>query len=167
MIENFCACLGLNNKIGLKNSGSNTEKKYYVVQFSNTLLYRFLQKIGIDQAKSKTIKSVKIPDKYFFDFLRGCVDGDGSITVSKHPESSKTQLRLRLCSASKHFLLWVKETIKTKLEIESGWIYSNKKSMHILSYGKRDTIKILKNVYYTDVKYFLSRKFNIAKPYII
>ncbi len=166
MVENFRKCLKLKNKIGVKNSGSNKEKIYYVVQFSDVNLYDFLVGIGIIQAKSKTLATIEIPNEYFFDFLRGCIDGDGSISSTTHPESSIRQLRLRLCSASKPFLLWVKKEILTNLKIESGWIYSNKTSMHILSYGKRDSIKILKNMYYTDVKYYLQRKFKVAEPFI-
>jgi hypothetical protein len=38
--------------------------------------------------------------------------------------------------------------------------------MHILSYGKKDSIKILQNMYYTNVQYYLSRKHQTALPFI-
>ena len=166
MIENIKACLHVNNKIGRKGSGSTLGKPYYVLQIGDINFYIFLEKIGLTKAKSKTISSLQIPQKYFFDFLRGCIDGDGNISVVKHPESKIPQLRLRLCSASKPFLTWIKETIEIKLKIKTGWIYSNSKSMHVLSYGKIDSIKILKNMYYSKVEYYLDRKYQISMPFI-
>jgi len=37
--------------------------------------------IGITPAKSHTINQIIIPEEFFRDFLRGHLDGDGSITV--------------------------------------------------------------------------------------
>src|SRR3989339_1320183 len=67
-IENFRKILKLNNKIRLKNSGSNRLKKYYSIQFGDVKLYRFLVSIGITANKSKTIYEIEIPDKYFIDY---------------------------------------------------------------------------------------------------
>lgn len=100
------------------------------------------------------------------DFVRGCFDGDGNIDVSFHPESKHPQLRLRLCSASLPFVNWIKKELTSQLHIKTGWVYSNSKSMHILSYGKADSIKILKNMYYNDVQYYLSRKYKVASRFI-
>ena len=76
----------------------------FVIQFGDRIFYDFLISLGITPAKSKTIASLKIPEKYFADFLRGCIDGDGDIDVHSHPESQHPQLRIRLVSASPKFL---------------------------------------------------------------
>lgn len=169
MILNIKKCLRINNKIGRKGNGNinSNIKKYYVIQFGDINFYEFLNKIGITKNKSKTIGKIHIPKENFSDFLRGCFDGDGNIDVSIHKESSKPQIRIRLCSASIIFIKWIREELGDILNIKTGWIYSNrKKNMHILSYGKEDTGKILKFMYYKGVRYFLSRKYKIAKPFI-
>ena len=53
----------------------------YRIQFSNVQLYRWLLKVGLFPAKTYTIGKLKIPKKYFRDFLRGHLDGDGSIVL--------------------------------------------------------------------------------------
>jgi len=78
LAKTFKKCLDLTNvKIGTKTSGS-ADKRYPRIQFSNIKLYQRLLKIGLTPNKSKTISKLKIPNKYFFDFLRGHFDGDGS-----------------------------------------------------------------------------------------
>ena len=77
-IENFNKSLGINIKVGIHRSGS-TSSTAYRLQFRDVLFFEFLNNIGIFPVKSKTIKKIKIPKKYFFDYLRGCFDGDGSV----------------------------------------------------------------------------------------
>lgn len=75
-IENFISCLGLRGqKIGEHMSGLG--KSALRIQFGDVLFHSFLRSIGLTPAKSKTIGPVDIPKKYFFDYLRGCFDGDG------------------------------------------------------------------------------------------
>ncbi|MEI8123693.1 MAG: LAGLIDADG family homing endonuclease [bacterium] len=158
--------LKIDNKIGKKSRGGETEKKYFVLQFGDVNFYKFLESIGLTKAKSRTIPKLKIPNKYFYDFFRGCIDGDGNISVSFHPESKQPQLRLRLCSASKDFIVWIKYSIHKIGKIKNGWIYTDKKSFHTLNYGKSDSIKILKLMYYNGVEIFLKRKYDTASGFI-
>src|SRR3989344_2322990 len=100
MILTFKKCLGLKNKIGRKTREKSKIKKYFQVQFGDKNFYEFLLSLGLMPAKSKTIGALNIPNEYFSDFLRGCIDGDGNIDVHRHPESQYLQLRIRLNSAS-------------------------------------------------------------------
>ena len=60
------------------------------------------------------------------------------------------QLRLRLASASLKFLEWIFEEVKEQYKIPGGWIYSQKNtSCQVLSFGKKDTIKIFRGEYGT------------------
>ena len=165
MIITFKMCLGINNKIGRQTRGGSTVKKYFQVQFGDKNFYSYLLSIGLTPAKSKTIAQLDIPDNYFADFLRGCIDGDGSIGIFKHPESRHPQLRIRLSSASMPFLQWVKNKILINTNIETGWI-ENKKGIAVLVYAKENSIKILNYIYYQNVEYYLKRKYNIAKPFL-
>ena len=105
LIDTFKNYLDLKNRGSLKTSGYSKDpnKKYYVVQFGNARLYRFLKLIGLGPNKSKNIARLFVPRQYFPDFLRGLIDGDGHIHVFKHPESKNLQLNLRVISGSYPF----------------------------------------------------------------
>lgn len=164
VVEKIKSILSLDNKIGQKSRGGSKEKRYYVLQFGDINFYEFLLSIGLTPAKSKTIKSVNIPGEYFPDFLRGCIDGDGSIGYFMHPESKYPQWKLRLCSASFEFLKWIQKEIEIRLKIRGGNIYTpSKKSINILSFGKEDTRKILNFMYYKRRIPALKRKLKIAQ----
>lgn len=159
--------LGISNKIGRKSRGGMGEKKYYVLQFGSVIFYGFLLNIHLTAAKSKTIRRVAISHKYFADFLRGYMDGDGSISAFKHPESKRPQVRLTFASGSLTMLKWVKAEIVKHLNLNGGWIYTDKrKDVHTLCYAKSDAKKILNFVYYENVHLKLTRKFRVARRYM-
>ena len=161
----FKKILGLTNKIGKKSRGGDEEKKYYVVQFGDINFYRFLLSIGLMPNKSKILSSLKIPDKYFKDFLRGCIDGDGNIHHFKHPESQFLQLRVRITSASKPFLTWLKNKSNKNIKLKGGWIEKSK-GANILCYGSRDSLKLLKIIYKDKTSPYLRRKYLKAEPFL-
>ncbi len=109
------------------------------LQFGSRTFYDFLLSIGLTPAKSKTLKALKIPDPYFADFLRGCLDGDGNIHVFYHPESRRGQLALRLVSASLDFLQWLRQEVAHRFGIRRGSIQKATRSF-VLQYGKEDSV---------------------------
>ena len=156
--------LKLKNKIGRKARGGNKDKKYYVLQFGDVNFYNFLLSIGLTPAKSKTISKIVVPKEFFADFLRGCIDGDGSIGFNTHPESRNLQWKIRLCSASPVFLEWMRDTIRTRVKIRGGTIYKPRsKSVSTLSFATKDTRKILKFMYYKRRLPALERKCVLAQ----
>ncbi len=162
IVLNCKKCLGLTNIIGKKSRGGSKDKKYYVLQFGDKNFFDFLLSIGITPKKSKSIGKLKIPREYFKDFLRGCIDGDGSITISKHPESKYPQYKVRLCSASKTFLEWILIMSRELFLLEGGSIYIPKKSsVFTLVFAKEDSIKILNQIYKGEI-ICLTRKKEIA-----
>lgn len=157
----------IDNKIGRKGRGGSNIKKYYVLQFGSKQFYAFLLKIGLTPAKSKTLRSVNIPTKFFGDFMRGCFDGDGSISESIHPESKHLQLRLSISSASPTFLKWLLAEHRRIWHIEGGWIYNDKKkSVGMLCFGKKDSIDILQRMYQYKSEFYLRRKYSVAAKYL-
>lgn len=165
MIALFKKCLNIQNKIGRKSRGKLKEKKYFQIQFGDKNFYDFLVSIGLTPAKSKTLGPLKILDKYFADFFRGCVDGDGCIRITKHPESQYPQLQVRLFSASPKFLDWLKDRIYKYIKPKGGWI-EKAENIGILAYAKSDSIKLLNFIYYSRKAPYLKRKFIIAKPFL-
>lgn len=158
-VNNFKEALGIDSKIGIKSSGSNKIKKYYTVQFGDVLFYKFLVSIGIGPAKSKTIGSVKIPDKYFFDFLRGCFDGDGTVySYWDKRWKSSFMFYLEFASASKKHIFWLREEINKRLLV-SGHITNDYEGSTLqLKYAKKESLKIFRKMYYSDKAMCLQRK---------
>ncbi len=164
-IENFKKCLGLKSKIGKKARGGEKIKKYYCVQFSNTRLYKFLEKIGLTPRKSLTLKEVTIPTNFFPDFLRGLFDGDGNFSTPKHPESQYPQVRVRISSGSSMFLRWLHKEIKKKVDVTGGYVTKGVR-VEVLEYAISDSLKILNYMYYSSNIICLSRKFRKIRPYL-
>lgn len=134
------------------------EKKYFVLQFGDKNFFDFLLDLGLTPKKSKTLGKLNIPYTFFADFFRGCIDGDGSISISTHPESQHFQYKLRLCSASNSFLVWILKLCRKLFKISGGSISKkNKSSVYTLLFAKDDTIKILPMIYSKNVV-SLSRK---------
>jgi len=158
-VNNFKMALGIDSVVGMKSSGSNKVKKYYVVQFGDILFYKFLVSIGIGPVKSKTIGVVKISDKYFFDFLRGCLDGDGTIySYWDKRWKSSFMFYLEFASASKKHIFWLREEINKKLLV-SGHITNDYEGSTLqLKYAKKESLKIFRKMYYSNKVVCLQRK---------
>src|SRR3989338_4875010 len=158
-INNFLTCLKISVKIGKTFSGYH-DMWAHRIQFGDVLFYRFLQSIGLSPAKSKTIGVLKIPDEYFFDFLRGVFDGDGS-TYSYWDKRWKSSFMFYLgfASASKVFTDWLRRKIR-EFAGSSGHITKDGRgSTFQLKYAKGESFQVLKKMYYSRRCVFLQRKY--------
>jgi hypothetical protein len=179
LLETFIKCLNLDNKIGQVMHNGWATKPHYRVQFGNVQLYRWLEKIGLSSAKTYTISKLKIPDKYFRDFVRGHIDGDGSIitytdkwNTFKNPKYIYTRLYVKLISASEKHIFWVREKIDKQLGIK-GHTWERKPdrdfqttSMWGVNYAKKDSLKLLSWIYYNSDVPCLKRKRAIAEKFM-
>lgn len=157
---NFQKCLGINVKFGRKGSGSQKDKIYYHIQFGDVKFYQYLESIGITKAKSKTLGAIKIPDEYFFDFLRGTFDGDGCFYSywDKRWRSSH-MFYVEFVSASEKHILWLREQISNRLNIFGHITGDIKKGVIFqLKFAKKEALEIIKKMYYTPRVVCLSRK---------
>ncbi len=161
-INTFKRCLGLKNKTSIKKSGYTKDPKkiYYVVQFGNVKMYNFLTDIGLSPNKSKAIGPLLIPPAYLPDFLRGLIDGDGSIGYFMHPESKEKQFRVRIASASIQFLEWLRKRLTMRLGIKGS--INKVVRAYQLNYYKGDSCKIVKFMYYSNRVPCLKRKYDRA-----
>src|SRR3990167_7026271 len=117
-IQTFAKILNLTNKIGVKSSSYNPQGRYYQIQMGSVRFYRFLQKVGLTPNKTKTLGELKIPDRYFADFLRGHLDGDGC-TYSYWDTRWKRSFMLYsvFTSASRKHLEWLNSRIKALYKV--------------------------------------------------
>ena len=159
LIRKFQKSLRINLHIGRKSSGSHAHKKYYVIQIGDVLFYRFLLDIGLIPRKTKIIGAIKIPAKYFFDFLRGHFDGDGTFYSYWYSRwRSSFMFYTVFVSASKDHIDWLRGVIFDFVNIKGHITKSVKNSIFQLKYAKAESLKLLPNLYYNKEVICLSRK---------
>lgn len=178
LLKIFKKCLNLSNKI-VRTDGKWSKKPCYQIQFGDAQFYRWLLKIGLSPGKTYTIGRLKIPDKYFPDFLRGHLDGDGSVwtyvdhyNTHKKPKYIYTRLWVRFLSASQIHIEWIRKNISRLLTINGHlWERRPRRSYQTTSiweikFAKKDSIKLLSWLYYTPNLPCLERKRKIAEKFI-
>jgi hypothetical protein len=156
-IENFKKCLGISAKIGYKVSGGGFVSRR--IQFRNERFHAFLVGIGLTPSKSKTVGKIMIPDKYFFDFLRGSFDGDGTFySYWDKRWKSSFMFYTEFISASQDHIDWIRGEIYRRVGVK-GHITTNLNNIcKQLKYAKADSLKILRKMYHSRKVVSLSRK---------
>lgn len=158
-IINFIDALGAKNKISVKGSSFNPGKKYFYVQVGNVKLYRFLLGVGVTPNKTKTINKLKIPKKYFADFLRGHLDGDGCTYSYWDPRwKSSFMLYTTFYSASIDHIVWLRSRIADILGLNGAVKKQKKNNMISLTFAKKESVILLKKIYYQNNLLCLTRK---------
>ncbi len=155
---NFSKCVGVNFKIG--NKWNQKGDECLRIQFKNRIFYNFLLSVGLTPRKSLTMGKLKIPDKYFFDFLRGCFDGDGCFYSYWDPRwRSSHMFYLEFISASKKHIDWLCSELNRRIKVIGHTTTSSKKNgCYQLKYAKKESVEIIKKMYYTPKVISLSRK---------
>ncbi len=150
--------LGTNYKPSKKSRSNEKEKKYYRIQIGDILFYKFLTELGLTQNKTRTIKAVKIPKKYFFDFLRGHLDGDGYFYSYYDPRwRASLMYYLVFCSASLQHIKWLQSQIEHMVGIHGHITKSH--SVFLLKYAKTESEILIKKLYYSPKILYLKRKY--------
>jgi len=136
--------------------------------------YDWLVSIGLTPAKSLTLGPLAVPDDYFADFFRGCVDGDGSIVsyIDRYNTFKiyvYTRLYVSIVSASPRFIEWLRASIQRLAKV-AGHIdvrrSDGRHDVHCLRYAKRESLAVLRWLYYADEVTCLARKLRIAAPFL-
>jgi len=158
-LETYKICLGLSDiKIGSKRGGAPNFGRYYRVQFGDVLFYQFLQRIGLSENKSLTVKAIKVPGRYFFDFVRGEWDGDGTIYCSQDKRWKNSYVvSIAFASGSNLFLVWLQKEINKHLGT-TGHVQKNTKAFQ-LRYARKDSKKLFDAMFYKEGLPHLERKF--------
>jgi hypothetical protein len=125
-----------------------TKKYYYssVFQVSSKKIKEDLKNLGVCENKSMLFKNVNIPKELFRHFLRGMMDGDGSISKDK-------------CNliSSKEFLEYLNYNyFNNKIYLEEMTKNLNTWKLHLQSYS---TILDFLNYIYKDSTVYLDRKY--------
>lgn len=159
LIQSFCECLNINNKIGLKARDGGKDKKYFVVQFGDVNFYQFLLDIGLAPKKSKIISKIDIQDKYIWDFLRGHFDGDGTFYSYWDPRwESSFMFYMEFISASQGHIDWLRNQILEKLSLKGHITTNSRRPCYQLKYAKAESLKLFSKLYYDKHVVCLRRK---------
>lgn len=177
LLRTFKKCLSLNNKITISPQGFKSSKQAYRLQFGNVQFYNWLLKIGLFSNKTLTIGKMLIPDKYFPDFIRGHLDGDGSIIT--YPDRYLTHIKAKyvykrlivyLMSASQKHMTWIRERIYKLTGIHGALLIKTRKQRtnpcYVLKFSKKESIILLNWIYYRNKLPYLKRKYLKAKKYL-
>jgi hypothetical protein len=97
----------------------------YRLQWGDRRFHEWLVGIGLMPAKTFSLGPLAIPDVWMPDFVRGCIDGDGSITVhcdrhhaTKNEKYVYERLYVSLVSASSPFIEWMRVAVQRSTGFE-------------------------------------------------
>lgn len=137
---------------------SKNTKSYRLIVNSKTICMD-LMRLGLIPRKSLTIKFPKIPEKFLRHFIRGIVDGDGSVRYVERKRSP--YFEIQVSSGSPKFLKKMVEIIKKNVGVGAKMRKIGKNTFLIrysCSRGKK-----LADWIYRDADLFLDRKFQQYK----
>jgi hypothetical protein len=163
-LKTFLKCIGRPNiRVATKKGSFRTSTTY--VQIGDVVLYRFLLSIGLMPNKTKILAALTIPDKYFFDFLRGHHDGDGSFYSYYDPRwRSSFMFYLQFISASHAHVVWIRKNLERLLGVQGHITASKNSSVVQLKYAKRETLLILKKMYpHADIPCLARKRLKIVR----
>ena len=173
LLETIRRCLGISARITL----STNPRPIHRLQWGDLIFCRWLNEIGLMPAKSLRLGPLRIPDEWMQDFLRGCIDGDGSIvTYTDRYNTFKkstyvyTRVYLSLVSASPRFVEWLRETLR-RLTAASGHVglrrTAGRHDLWRLRYAKGEALRLLRWMYHSSDVPCLRRKYDIAAPFLL
>ena len=128
-------------------TGYKPNSPYVRLQIGNNNIVKNLEKLGVVEHKTKIINSIPKEILYKDDFIRGVVDGDGSLR--------KDYPNLRICG-NYNFLVDIGNYLQYPYKIY------NDKSIYDLVYNVEYS-RILEKRLYQYAPVYLKRKYEIAK----
>lgn len=167
----FRECLNKTNKPSINPPSSISKKTSYRIQIGDVVFLEWLNKIGLKNRKSLTIGSIKIPDKYIRDFLRGHLDGDGHVqsyvdkyNTYKNPKYIYNRLFIFFLSGSKRHIIWIRKKILKLIKINGSFQEIKSKTqlgnnnMYSIKYSTKEATKLANWMYYNPHVPCLKRK---------
>lgn len=150
-------------KTSILEDKTNENTSYRVMVGNKKLVENLVERFDVPYRKTDkiTINKDKIPEKYFYDFLRGYFDGDGSLLFSSHVKTNgKTTLTGAKFTGSKKIIhslydILTSENYRCSL-IEDGRSEKNN-CWYLEIYGDSGR-RLLSNIYENPIM-FLERKY--------
>jgi hypothetical protein len=169
-VEAFLRCVGRPNA----HISKDKDKRYFRAQLGDVELYRFLADAGLTPRKSLTLGPLLFPREYFWDVVRGLIDGDGSVkhyvhrpVRARYPRLTYERLQVVFHSASLEHMEWLRSQLRDR-RIRSALIVDDRFSprrtsenpMYRVTLGKYAAITVLSAIYADSDAPRLSRKWS-------
>jgi len=158
--------MGSNHKISVKFNGDHSCKAHQI-QFRNQNVALDLIKLGITPRKTSGLQPIKVPNKYFPDFVRGFFDGDGSVFI--YTVNGVPQIKGNFVCVSYDFINDFNYNLCKRLKIPQKYLQKSKPRYegYLLKYCIAlyisDCEKLFKFMYGHDPELYLTRKYNVFK----
>ena len=156
----------IKQELSAKQTLSITQDAVHFSIFSQ-IIVDDLKKLGITYRKSfrKSRGEIpKVPKKYIRDFIRGIVDGDGSINFNKRGRQ-KGQPNLSICGR-REIMTFIRNHFLSRFDIYSkiaqAKYYGKKYNLFYIAY-RSNSAKTLINYLYNNARLYLERKFKLSK----
>jgi hypothetical protein len=120
---------------------------FFTTTLNDSRLHAFLLKIGFKSGSGETLGALAIPNDLFRDFMRGCIDGGGSVLSVRH--NRHLYLRVVLFSYNIRFVSWIHASV-TQLTRLQGELDRTSEGRWWLEYSHRQAIAILDWLYYSS-----------------
>ena len=139
---------------------SNKTNSYRLI-INNKRICSKLMKLGVIPKKSLIVKFPAISKKYVRHFIRGVVDGDGTVRYVKRKRSP--YFEILISSGSKEFIMKLAESINESIGV-SAKLRMVGRNTFLLQYSCTRGMKLAQWLYKDeDSNLFLHRKFNNYK----
>ena len=134
-------------------AGFGASTKIASLQINSNKMVKDLNNLGIVQRKSLILSKPNIEEKYYYDWIRGYFDGDGSITVELSNGNSQINFL-----GTKEVLDFIQEVLRPE-KINKLHQNSLNKNTFSLTYGGKSLILQLLDKFYKDPIVYLDRKY--------
>ena len=163
IIEFFKKELQSNNRIYIN-------KEYRTLWFSSKIMKNALMSLNVTNRKTYTLQFPKILSEFNYDFIRGCIDGDGCWHIRNRigtkGQPIKPGILLQFTGSSYPFLESIQNILMKDTEYTNKIYKIKNKNCYELKFcGSKQCKKIFDMIYYDRTQFCLERKYNIVNSY--
>lgn len=153
ILERFIKCIKSNKHITSDGRGC------FEIQILSDIMVNDLRKYGLFENKSlHTIFPKNLPKDLYCHFIRGLIDGDGSISFYNRQNRCSHVKAIRFCQGNKKFvedfIKFLHDNIGTKMIN----VYQEKENLWSCAYRANSDMILLINYLYKDATIYLTRK---------
>lgn len=153
ILERFIKCIKSNKHITSDGRGC------FEIQILSDIMVNDLRKYGLFENKSlHTIFPKNLPKDLYCHFIRGLIDGDGSISFYNRQNRCCHVKAIRFCQGNKKFvedfIKFLHDNIGTKMIN----VYQEKENLWSCAYRANSDMILLINYLYKDATIYLTRK---------
>lgn len=148
----------LEKDLQVENKVYNSGEKYIRFSLGCKKIIQDLEKLGISQNKSFTVKIPKIDKQYNSSLIRGIFDGDGGFS-SYHRTNGQNCQELSFCG-NQFVITWILQTLLEEIPELKKISITNENSIKRIRWGSKKDITLIKNFLYKECNnHYLERKY--------